>query len=227
MPRVRTWGGVRSLTLALLLKRLIFVVSLVPFARLVLGAGAAVPAIRPFVRPIASDLTLNPIKYLTDETGYWSLVILAASLAVTPLRRLLKWHELIRLRRMLGLMAFFYAALHTLIWMLFDKVFDVALMIDDVVKRLFISVGMASFVIMLILAVTSNHAAITWLGRRWQGLHRLVYLAAFGSVLHFWWWRNVRITEPRRFAIGFTLLLAVRVWWYLRTPHAVNVRPTP
>jgi sulfoxide reductase heme-binding subunit YedZ len=80
---------------------------------------------------------------------------------------------------------------------------------------------------MLVLAVTSNQAAMRRLGRRWQRLHRLVYVAAFGSVLHFWWWRNVRTTEPRRFAIVFILLLAARVWWYVRTPRTFSVRPAP
>jgi len=132
---------------------------------------------------------------------------------VTPIRRITGWNEIIKLRRMLGLFAFFYATLHMLTWVVFIHFFDVSFMIEDVVKRPFITVGMATFLILLALAVTSNRYSIRKLGRRWQALHRLVYLAGIGAVVHFWWLVKADITLPRRWAFAIGGLLAFRLWW--------------
>jgi sulfoxide reductase heme-binding subunit YedZ len=117
---------------------------------------------------------------------------------------------------MLGLFAFFYAVLHLLTWIVFVHYFEVSFMVEDVFKRPFITVGMTVFVILFALAITSNRFAIRKLGRRWQSLHRLAYVAAIGGVIHFWWLVKADITEPRRWAMALAVLLGVRVWWAYR-----------
>jgi sulfoxide reductase heme-binding subunit YedZ len=161
-----------------------------------------------------NDLTANPGDYITDQTGTWILGTLFASLCVTPLRKLTGWNDLIKLRRMLGLFAFFYAVLHMLTWVVFVHYFEVSFMVEDVVKRPFITIGMSVFVILFLLAITSNRWSIRKLGRKWATLHNLVYLAAIGGVIHFWWLVKADITLPRRWAVALAVLLGVRVWWW-------------
>jgi sulfoxide reductase heme-binding subunit YedZ len=185
------------------LKPVVFAAALIPAAALVYGF-------------YTNDLTANPGDYLTDQTGSWALALLVISLTVTPLRRLTRWNDLIRLRRMLGLFAFFYATLHMLTWVVFFHYFDTGFMIEDVVERPFITIGMATYVILFVLAVTSNRFAIRRLGRRWQVLHRLVYVAAITAIVHFWWLVKADITEPRRWALAVGALLGFRVWWTWR-----------
>ena len=187
-----------------LLRRAVFVLALVPAAMLAYDA-------------YTGNLTANPVDYITDQTGDWTITFLMISLGVTPLRRLTGWNDIIKLRRMLGLFAFFYASLHLLTWIVLVSFFDVPTMIEDIYKRPFITIGMATFLILLALAVTSNRAAIRRLGRRWQQLHRLVYLAAIGAVIHFWWLVKADITKPRRWAVTLAVLLGFRLWWMLRT----------
>ena len=179
-------------------------------------AAALIPAAALAYRYYTQDLTANPGDYITDQTGTWALSLLVISLTITPLRRLTKWNELIRLRRMFGLFAFFYATLHMLTWVVLINFFDVKAMVVDVAKRPYITVGMATFLILLSLAVTSNRFSVRKLGRRWQKLHRLVYVAAIGGVVHFWWLVKADITLPRRWAVAVTLLLGFRVWWAWR-----------
>jgi methionine sulfoxide reductase heme-binding subunit len=179
-------------------------------------AAALVPAAALVYRFYTGNLTANPTEYITHETGTWALAFLMLSLSVTPLRRLTGWNPLVRLRRMLGLFAFFYALLHVLTWVVFYHFFEVATMVEDVVERPFITVGMVSFVILLVLAVTSNTFAIRRLGRRWQTLHRLVYGAAAAAVLHFWWLVKADTTEPYRWAVLLAVLLGARGWWAMR-----------
>jgi sulfoxide reductase heme-binding subunit YedZ len=191
-----------------ILKPVVFAAALIPAAALVYGF-------------YTNDLTANPGDYITDQTGTWALALLVISLTVTPLRRITQWNDLIRLRRMLGLLAFFYATLHMLTWVVFFHYFDTSFMIEDVVERPFITIGMATFLILLVLAVTSNRFAIRRLGRKWQTLHRLAYVAAIAAVIHFWWLVKADITEPRRWAFAVGALLGFRVWWTWRT------RPSP
>jgi sulfoxide reductase heme-binding subunit YedZ len=183
-----------------LLKAATFVAALIPFGRLVYGF-------------YTNDLTANPGDYITDQTGTWILGTLFASLSITPLRKLTGWNELIKMRRMLGLFAFFYAVLHMLTWVVFVHYFEVSFMVEDVFKRPFITVGMTVFVILFALALTSNRFSLRKLGRRWQSLHRLVYVAAIGGVIHFWWLVKADITLPRRWAVALAVLLGLRVWW--------------
>ena len=183
-----------------IVKRIIFIAALVPAARLVAGA-------------FTGDLTANPIEYITHQTGWWALAFLTVSLAITPIRRLTGRHEVIRLRRMLGLYAFFYATLHLLIWITLDNFFDVPTMVEDVAERPFVTVGMATWVILLALAITSTNGWVRRLGRRWQRLHRLVYVAGVGAVVHFWWLVKADTREPIRWAIAIGVLLLFRLWW--------------
>ena len=189
-------------------------------------AAALIPAARLAYRFYIQDLTANPGDYITDQTGWWALVLLVISLTITPLRRLTKWNELIKVRRMLGLFSFFYATLHMLTWVVFIHFFDVSFMVEDVVERPFITIGMATFLILLALAVTSNRFSIRKLKRRWQTLHRLVYVAAIAAVTHFWLGEKADITEPRRWAVGIAVLLAFRVWWTWRSTTSSTVRPS-
>ena len=184
-----------------ILRVAIFIAALVPAALLVWGF-------------YTNDLTANPGDYITDQTGTWILGTLFASLCITPLRRLTGWNDLIKLRRMLGLFAFFYAVLHMLTWVVFVHYFEVSFMVEDVFKRPFITVGMTVFVILFSLAITSNRWSMRKLGRKWGTLHRLVYVAAIGGVIHFWWLVKADITLPRRWAAALAVLLGIRVWWW-------------
>lgn len=191
-------------------------------------AAALVPAALLAYRFYTQDLTANPGDYITDQTGTWALTMLVITLTITPLRRLTRWNELVTLRRMLGLFAFFYATLHMLTWVVFIHFFDWPFMVEDVVMRPFITIGMATFLILLALALTSNRFAIRRLGRRWQKLHRLVYVAAIAAVIHFWWLVKADVTEPLRWAAVVAVLLGFRAWWAWRSkPGSPVQRPRP
>lgn len=181
------------------IKAAVFVACLVPLARLaVLGFG--------------DGLGANPIEYITHSTGWWTLAFLMITLAVTPLRRLLNQPWLLRLRRMFGLYAFFYASLHFLTYIWLDQFFDVSEIVKDVIKRPFITFGFAAFVLLIPLAATSTNAMVKRLGaRRWQGLHRLVYPVAALGVIHFWWLVKLDVNEPLLFALVLAGLLVARL----------------
>jgi methionine sulfoxide reductase heme-binding subunit len=117
---------------------------------------------------------------------------------------------------MFGLFAFFYGTLHLLTWIVFVNYFDISTMIDDIGKRPFITIGMATWVILFLLGITSNRFAVRKLGRRWQSLHRLVYAAGILAVIHFWWLVKADITLPRRWAFAIGSLLLFRIWWAYR-----------
>ena len=185
-------------------KAAVFVAALVPAAMLVYDT-------------LTGDLTANPVEYLENETGDWAITLLICSLAVTPLRRITGWNPIIRLRRMLGLFAFFYACAHVLIWFALVSFFDVPTMLEDVAKRPFITVGMITFLILVALAATSTQAAIRRMGRNWQRLHWLVYVAGVGAVIHFWSLVKADITRPRRWAVVLAVLLGFRIWWTWRS----------
>ena len=179
-------------------------------------AAALVPAAALVYWLFTGNLTANPIDFITDTTGTTALVFLVISLTVTPLRRLTGWNSVIKLRRMLGLFAFFYACLHVSTWVILDWFFDVASMAADVVKRPFITLGMTTFLLLLPLALTSTAAMIRRLGKRWTQIHRLVYLAAITAVIHFWWVVKADFREPRWYALAVTILLTFRLWWVWR-----------
>jgi sulfoxide reductase heme-binding subunit YedZ len=169
------------------------------------------------------DLGANPIELITHSTGQWTLRFLAVTLAVTPLRKLSGLSRLIRVRRMLGLFAFFYGCLHLLTYVWLDQFFDARGILRDVAKRPFITAGFTAFVLMVPLALTSTAGWIRRLGgRRWQVLHRLVYASAIAGVLHYWWLVKSDIRGPLAYAAVISLLLGYRAiaWYGRRRPHS-------
>lgn len=164
-----------------------------------------------------TGLGANPIQELTLRTGRWALILLLATLAVTPVRRLTGWNRVIGLRRPLGLFAFFYASLHFMVYLAVDMFFAWGDVLADIAQRPFITAGFAAFALMIPLAATSTRAAIRRLGTRWRTLHRLVYLVAVLAFLHFLWLvKAPAIGRPIRYGAVLLVLLGVRVWTALR-----------
>jgi sulfoxide reductase heme-binding subunit YedZ len=172
----------------------------------------ATPAAQLAYQAYTGDLGVNPIEYITRFTGSWSLIILIASLAVTPLRRLTGRNELIKIRRMIGLFAFFYACLHFATYIGLDLFFDFRAIGKDILKRPYITVGFFAFVIMVPLAATSTAGMIRRLGKRWQQLHRLVYVAAIAGVIHFYWLVKADISRPAQYGAVLAVLLGFRLF---------------
>jgi sulfoxide reductase heme-binding subunit YedZ len=172
--------------------------ALVPFALLLHGA-------------VNGGLGANPVETLTHSTGEWTLRFLLLTLAITPLRRLSGWTVLQRFRRMLGLLAFFYAGLHFAVWAVLDQSLSWSAILDDVVKRPYITVGFAAFLMLIPLALTSTRGMMRRLGRNWQRLHRLVYPIAVLGVLHFIWLVKADWREPAIYAGILAVLLLARL----------------
>lgn len=183
------------------IKACLFVVALMPFLRLVLGI-------------LTNHLGANPLEFITRNTGDWTLYFLCMTLSITPLRQLIKWPWLIKLRRMFGLYAFFYASLHFLTFLWFDHFFDVNEMLKDVVKRPFILVGFTAFILLIPLALTSTNNMIKRLGaKRWQLLHKLIYLIISLSLLHYFWMKAGKhdFNQPILFTSIVLILLLIRI----------------
>ena len=177
-----------------LLKPAVFVVALIPLAMLVWNA-------------LHDGLGANPVEAITFETGEWGLRFLLITLSVTPLRRITGWPVLVRLRRMLGLFAFFYICLHFLTYLTLDAFFDLDYILEDITDRTYITLGFSSFLLLIALAATSTDAMVRRLGgRRWRLLHKLAYAAALGGVLHFLWLVKVDLREPLIY-LGILLVL--------------------
>ncbi len=158
-------------------------------------------------------LGANPIERVLHHSGWWALTLLLVTLAITPLRRLTGRNELIRLRRPMGLFAFFWGTVHFTIYIGLDQVFAWSFIVEDVVERPFITVGFAAWLILLALAVTSTRGWIRRLGRRWTLLHRGAYLAAVLGVIHYYWRVKADTREPLIFAAVFIALMALRTRW--------------
>lgn len=185
------------------IKASLFVLALLPFLRLV-------------VFTFLDRLGANPVEFITRNTGDWTLYFICITLAITPLRRLTNWVWTVRLRRMAGLYAFFYAALHFTTFLWFDHAFDLGEMWKDVIKRPFITVGFIAFVLLIPLAATSTNAMIKRLGaKNWQRLHKLVYGIACLGILHFWWMKAAKhnFEQPIIFGSIVAALLLMRVYW--------------
>jgi len=183
------------------IKVLIFFAGLIPLARLAWKA-------------FHQGLGANPVEVITHSTGDWTLILILTTLSITPLRKLTKQYWLIGVRRMIGLFAFFYVCLHftTYIWL--DKFFDWHEMIKDIVKRPFITVGFTAFVLLIPLAITSTRGWIRRLGKNWQRLHRLIYVAAIAGVIHYIWLVKADLRKPLQYAfvLGVLLLYRIAVW---------------
>ncbi|MES2757864.1 MAG: protein-methionine-sulfoxide reductase heme-binding subunit MsrQ [Pseudomonadota bacterium] len=183
-------------------------------------ALALVPVAKMAYLTISGQL-VEPLEHISRGTGDWVLYFLCLTLAVTPLRRFTGWNWLIKLRREIGLFAFFYAFLHFMTFVWFDHFFDFAELWKDVIKRPFITVGFIAFVLLIPLAVTSTNGMIRRLGgKRWQWLHRLIYVIAPLGILHFWWMKAGKndFEEPIIFGAIVAVLLGLRVYWKLAKP---------
>jgi sulfoxide reductase heme-binding subunit YedZ len=207
-----------------LLKPAVFLASLVPFVSL----GWAL---------YTGNVGADPLNEITHRTGDWTLRFLCITLLITPLRRLTGWNAVVRFRRMVGLFAFFYGSVHLLIFIVFDRLATLnfpsltairtygALAVSiggEIVKRPYINVGFISWVCMLLLAATSTTGMIRRMGgKRWQALHRLVYVSAIAGVLHYWWLVKADVSRPQAYALVVGALLAIRLWWVFRK------RPVP
>ena len=202
----------RSLLMHPLAKPVVFVAALLPFAWFFYGA-------------LTNNLGANPAEYLIRSTGDWALRFLCIVLAVTPLRVVAGLPALARFRRILGLFVYFYVVLHLLSYSWFDMGFDLGDIVRDIIKRPFILVGFAAFVLLTPLAATSFNRAIKALGaKRWQALHRLVYLIAALGVLHFFWMRSGKndFAEVAVYAAILAVLLGWRLVRYLRSRAAAS-----
>ena len=187
------------------LKMLVFVLALLPLAKLM-------------VNGLMDHLGANPIERILRRTGFWTLTMLTLTMAVTPLRQLTGRIWIGRFRRMLGLFAFFYGCLHFATYLVLDQFFDWPGILKDITKRPYITVGFSAFVLMMPLAITSTDAMLRRLGgKRWRALHRLVYLITAAGVVHFWWLVKKDITEPLIFALVLVLSLAVRQFYAQRS----------
>ena len=190
------------------IKVLVFAASLIPAARLVVGL-------------FTGGLGANPVEHITHTTGTFALVFLMITLAVTPLRRITGYGSLIRLRRMLGLFAFFYTCVHLSTFVVLDHFFDPAAILQDVVKRPYITAGSVGFLLMVPLAATSTAGMIRRLGgRRWQQLHRLVYFSAIAGIVHFLWLVKADLREPLIYASVLAVLLGYRIAVWRNAPWA-------
>ena len=179
-------------------KPVIFLLCLLPLCLLVL-------------RTVNNDLGANPVEALTHDTGDWALRFLLIALAVTPLRMLTGRTWLIRYRRMLGLFAFFYALVHFAIYLWIDQSFLWSEIFADILKRPYITIGFAAFLILVPLAVTSTKGMVRRLGKRWISLHRLVYASALLAILHFIWLVKADYREPGLYLVIFLLLMLFRI----------------
>ena len=180
------------------LKPTAFIACLIPLAQLLYYAWT-------------ENLTANPIEFITRFTGSWALIFFLASLSVTPLRKISGWNGLIKYRRMLGLFAFFYVVLHFATFTVLDHFFDFRAIAQDVLKRPYVTAGFTAFVLMIPLAITSTAGMVRRLGKRWQQLHRLVYVAAIAAVIHFYWLVKADIRRPVQYGVVLGLLLGYRL----------------
>ena len=165
------------------------------------------------------NLSANPLEDITHRTGLAGLRILLATLAVTPLVRISGWSHLMKLRRLIGLFAFFYVTLHLGTYLLFDQFFSIAGIVEDVAKRPYITVGFAAFLVLTPLAVTSTNKMVKRLGgARWKALHSMVYVAAAAGVVHYLWLVKIDTRDPTIYGVILVVLLASRLWGK-RTRH--------
>lgn len=194
------------------LKVAVFLLCLLPLAKLALEAFG--------VRGM--DLGANPVEELIHRNGKWALNFLLITLAVTPLRRITGWNQAIRFRRMLGLFAFFHVMLHFLMYAGLDQRFAIGYIVEDIIERPYITLGITALLLLIPLAVTSTNAMMRRLGRRWQKLHRLVYVIAVLGVWHFYWQVKQDTLEPLIYAGILALLFGIRIYYYLKRKRKMS-----
>lgn len=181
-------------------KPTVFLLSLIPFGMLIYYA-------------FTSQLTANPIEFITHYTGDWALYFLLITLSITPLRIVSGSNALTRFRRMLGLFAFFYACLHFTTYFVLDQFFDFEAILEDIVKRPYITVGFTAFMMLLPLAFTSTRKMVMRLGNRWRQLHMLIYPLTFLAILHYLWLVKADTRTPVMLGTIFVVLLVLRTRW--------------
>jgi sulfoxide reductase heme-binding subunit YedZ len=197
------------------IKAALFVSCLMPLAHL-------------FWQGFRNHLGANPVEHITHSTGWWALTLILITLSVTPLRRLAGMPWLLRFRRLLGLFAFFYASLHFVTYIWLDQFFDWKDILKDIGKRPFIMLGFSAFVLLIPLAITSTNAMVKRLGaKRWQRLHRAIYVLAALAVAHFWWLVKKDISEPFIFAVLLATLLIARLLYLLKQQRSASSPPGP
>jgi len=192
-------------------KVLVFLLCLTPLAWLAM-------------RALTGRLGINPVEDLELTTGIWALRFLVITLAITPLRRLTGWNRVIQYRRMLGLFTFSYVCVHFAIYIGVDQFFAFDLIVKDVVKRPFITMGFTAFVLMIPLAVTSTKGWIRRLGKKWQLLHRLIYISAVCAAIHYLWKVKVMIGSPVYYAVVIGALLGFRLVWQFRATKSLKTQ---
>ena len=178
----------------------VWLICLAPFALLVYDG-------------FTDNLTANPIEKITNTTGIWTLRLIVATLAITPLRWFSGINQLINYRRLIGLFAFFYGCLHFTTFFLFDHQFDISGMWQDVLKRPYITAGFVAFVLMIPLAITSTTGWIRRMGgKNWNLLHKAIYITALAAVLHYFWKVKLDATNPVYYGLVVAALLGFRAW---------------
>jgi len=209
------------------LKIVVFVVCLAPLGVLMWKFFGPRPT---DVSTWGAGLGANPVEALEHGFGDWTLRFLLITLAITPLRRLLKMPSLIKFRRMLGLFAFFYVCLHLTIYLWLDQSFSPQAILADVAKRKYITIGFTGFVLLIPLALTSTAGWIRRLGgKRWQALHRLIYLAAIAGVIHYLWLVKADKRKPLEYGAVLAVLLGYRIvaWWIAWVKKRAAPLPSP
>jgi sulfoxide reductase heme-binding subunit YedZ len=198
----------------------------VRFNKLLISLNAVLPLVFVASDGLRGNLGANPLEFFLRATGVLTLVLIVATLSVTPLRKIFGWNSLIKYRRMLGLYAFFYGCVHLLTYSIFDKSLDVREIAADVLQRPFIAVGMTALVLMIPLAVTSTNKMIRRIGgKRWSSLHKLTYAVAVLGVIHFWMIVKSDVFYPAIFATAVAGLLGFRLFNRLRSNTAVVEKP--
>ena len=191
----------------------------VQFYKALIAVNALIPLVLLLIDASRGRLGANPIEFFLRTTGVLTLTFLLITLAVTPLRKMFGWNSLIKYRRMLGLFAFFYGCLHLITYSIFDKSLQFITIIEDVIQRPFIAVGMAAFLMLIPLAITSTNGMVKRLGgKNWARLHRLTYVAAILGVIHFWMIVKSDIFYPAVFALVLAGLFSIRLFWPKKSP---------
>ncbi|MEO8314867.1 MAG: protein-methionine-sulfoxide reductase heme-binding subunit MsrQ [Pseudomonadota bacterium] len=202
-------------------KPLVFAACAVPAALMIWGMLVALGKLQHG----GMDLGADPVNRLLHACGITTLNLLLITLAVTPLRQLTGWNSIVRLRRMLGLFAFFYVLAHFTVYAWLDQQLDLKAVGADIVKRPYITIGMLALLLLIPLAVTSTNGMMRRLGRRWTSLHKLVYVITALGVWHFWWQVKKDIREPLLYVGMFAVLMAWRIGWKFRAKFAPATAP--
>ncbi|MEE8342329.1 MAG: protein-methionine-sulfoxide reductase heme-binding subunit MsrQ [Gammaproteobacteria bacterium] len=200
---------------------------LVRYIKPVVFMAGLIPLVMLLWKGLVGNLGANPIEEITHWTGDWTLRLLLITLTMTPLRRLSGWTWPLRIRRMIGLFAFFYGTLHLVTYVWLDQYFWWEEIVRDVIERPYITVGFLGYLLLIPLAVTSTNKMMRRLGGDWKRLHRLAYLVPGLGVLHFFWLVKADLQEPAIYAGILTVLLGARAWWRISKFKSVDYKPVP